>query len=100
LEHRISGLIDLLQNKISAVYSVFDYFVLGINVLNIYFLSKDYQQIWLFTWGPPRQRLCVDVVRIVNVTLFTLYFLAVLFIDKVRPSLTQTVFRDLRGENQ
>jgi small-conductance mechanosensitive channel len=84
LEHHISDLIDLLQNKISAVYSAFDYFVLGINAL-IFIFSAKLTTKFGYAPGDRRYHTSVWMLRFVNLTLFALYFLAVLFSDKARP---------------
>jgi hypothetical protein len=84
LEQYVSNLITLLQTNISAAYSAFDYIVLAINAL-IFIFSAQIINKFGYTPGDRRYNASVWMLRIVNLTLFALYFLAVFFIDKARP---------------
>jgi hypothetical protein len=84
LEQYLVELGHLLQSKISSVYSLFDYFVLGINALIFLFSSKIVSQFG-YSKSDRRYSTSVWVLRVVNVTLFALYFLAVFFTEKARP---------------
>jgi hypothetical protein len=84
LEQNLVDLAALLQGKISAVYTIFDYFVLAINAVIFLFSSKI---VLKFGYQPGDRRYSSSVwmLRFVNLALFALYFLAVFFSDKARP---------------
>jgi hypothetical protein len=84
LEQHIGEWGHLLLGKISDVYSVFDYFVLGINALIFIFSSRIVSKLG-YTENDRRYNASVWMLRFVNLTLFILYFLAVFFSEKARP---------------
>ncbi|MGD8914209.1 MAG: mechanosensitive ion channel [Candidatus Thiodiazotropha sp.] len=84
MEQYTSELGHLLLSKINSVYTVFDYFVLGVNALIFLFSSKIISKLG-YSQSDRRYNASVWMLRIVNLTLFILYFLAVFFIDKARP---------------
>lgn len=84
MEQFISSIGHAFQDKLSSVFSVFDYIVLAINAL-IFLLSS--KLVTKFGYDPTDRRhgASVWMLRAVNITLFLLYFLAVFFTDKARP---------------
>jgi hypothetical protein len=84
LEQYLGELGHLLLTKVNSVYSVFDYFVLGVNALIFIFSSRIVSKLG-YSQGDRNYNSSVWMLRIVNLTLFALYFLAVFFTDKARP---------------
>ncbi len=84
MDQNLSELVVRLPEKLDTVYSYFDYFVLAINALIFLFSAKIVAKFGYLP-GDRRYSASVWTLRLVNVALFVLYFLAVFFIDKARP---------------
>jgi small-conductance mechanosensitive channel len=84
MDQIISSLGHAFQDKVSTVFSVFDYIVLVINALIFLLSSKIVSK---FGYDPTDRRHAASawMLRAVNIMLFLLYFLAVFFTDKARP---------------
>ncbi len=84
MDQNLSELVVQLPEKIGTVYSYFDYFVLAINALIFLFSAKIVAKFG-YQPGDRRYNASVWALRLLNVALFVLYFLAVFFTDKARP---------------
>ncbi|MEW8298708.1 MAG: hypothetical protein AB2712_07700 [Candidatus Thiodiazotropha sp.] len=84
MEQYIGEIGQLLLSKVNSVYSLFDYFVLGVNALIFLFSSKIVSKLG-YAESDRRYNASVWMLRLVNLTLFVLYFLAVFFTEKARP---------------
>ncbi len=84
MEQIFSELMQDLSNKVNAIFTLFDYFVLAINAL-ILLLSHTIVTRFGYAPGERKHNTSVWMLRMVNVILFLLYFLAVFFTDKARP---------------
>jgi hypothetical protein len=84
MEQFLSQISHIILNKVDAVFTLFDYFVLAINGL-IFILSNNIVTRFGYPAGESKHSSTVWMLRSVNMTLFLLYFLAVFFTDKARP---------------
>ena len=84
MEQFFSELSQDVLNKVNATFTLFDYLVLAINAL-ILLLSTAIVTRFGYPAGERKHHTTVWMLRLVNLTLFLLYFLAVFFTDKARP---------------
>lgn len=84
MEQFLTDITQLIMQKMDSVFTLFDYFVLAINAL-ILMLSTSIVSKFGYSPGERRHSSSVWMLRMVNMTLFLLYFLAVFFTDKARP---------------
>lgn len=84
MEQQVIDLAVFVQHEVGQVYSAFDYFVLVVNALVFIFSSRIVSK---FGYAPSDKRYKASVwtLRLINVALFILYFLAVFFSSKARP---------------
>lgn len=84
MEQLLTDMGQMILNKLETVFTLFDYFVLAINAL-IFILSTKIVTKFGYAPSERRHNASVWMLRVVNITLFLLYFLAVFFTDKARP---------------
>ncbi len=84
MEQFLNEIGQIILEKVDSVFTIFDYFVLAINAL-ILVLSTSIVTKFGYVPGERRHNSAVWMLRLVNMTLFLLYFLAVFFTDKARP---------------
>lgn len=84
MEQFLSNIGQMAIEKMDTVFTLFDYFVLAINAL-ILILSSSIVSRFGYAPGGRKHNTTVWMLRMVNMILFLLYFLAVFFTDKARP---------------
>jgi hypothetical protein len=84
LEQQLIDLAAKIQHEVGLVYTAFDYIVLTINAIIFIFSSRIVSK---FGYTPKDRRYTASVwmLRLINLALFGLYFLAVFFSSQARP---------------